>query len=155
MLIAYQLWFMGIPPVAKALKLGNITRDSARLIVIGCQNLRKKRYCGEALRNLSKNQDVKNVAHAMLKLHNDKDLLILTLLARHFGSRNGISSRRLITFIARPFHQLNYVIARLYNSPIVKETWTSLEEFGKSLKNVLACIESRTFKEEPMLFLHA
>lgn len=159
MLIAYQLWFMGIPLLAEALNLDIITRESARLIVLDCQNLRKKRYRGQALRDLSKDHDIKKLAHVMLKLHNNEDLLILSLLARYFKSENGIPSRLLIMFIARPFHRLNNVIATLYyspdHSPIVKKTWNSLEGFGKSFKNVLACIESRTFREVPMLFLHA
>lgn len=154
-LIVFQLWFMGIPKVAQALKQDLIKKREARALVYHCQNLRKTRYSRHILFNLSKTETVKQIARTMLDNLKYKDILLLSLLAREFNSSNGIPSRELIRFVAKPFDRLERVISRLHNIQFARKNWSSFEEFQKSFKNVLAWIEFQTFKGEPVRFLHA
>lgn len=152
--MVYQLWFMGIPMVAQALKKDFIKRQEARLIVNQCQDLRKAGYIKDTLSMVSKNEAVKQIARSTLDNLKHKDILILSLLARYFDSSDGIPSRDLILFAAYPFHRLKYVISRLHNLEVVRKNWSSLEEFQKSVNNVLAGIEYEVFKGKLAEFLH-
>lgn len=154
-LIAYQLWFMGISKVGQALEQNFIRRREARSLVYCCQNLRKSRYKKSILLKLSKEESVRQIARAMLDNFKRKDILLLSLFAREFNSSNGIPSRELIQFVADPFDRIQRVTLRLYNTQIAGDNWSSLEEFRKSFKHVLAWIEFRTFKGEPAMFIHS
>ncbi|KAJ6092779.1 hypothetical protein N7486_008068 [Penicillium sp. IBT 16267x] len=107
------------------------------------QALRKSNY-HKARVDLAK-WEILNVITMVFTNDLDPDhLLILSLLARHFRSRNGIPSRRLVQFAARPFGRLDYVISRVYKLYIANSKPTSLEEFRRSFKRVLGIVNYHT-----------
>lgn len=138
---AYQLWFLGSSEFAEWAEL-NISQE-IQSMTKDFQALRKSNY-SKARVDLAKRKILNVITMVSTDDLAYDDLLILSLLARHFRSRNGIPSRRLVQFAARPFGRLDYVISKVHERYIANGEPVSLEEFRRSFKRVMSIVEYHT-----------
>ena len=147
---AYQLWFLGSPELAKWAELN--TSQAIQSMTQDFQAFRKS-YYRKGRVDLAKREILNVITMVSTKDFNHDDLQILSFLARHFRSRNGIPSRRLVQFAARPLGKLDYVIPKIHRRYIANSEPVSLEEFRRSFKRVLSIVEYHTIRSRSHLLV--
>jgi hypothetical protein len=138
---AFQLWFLGSSEFAKWAERN--TSQAIQSMTEDFQALRKSNY-RKARVDLAKREILDVITMVSTNDLDHDELLILSLLARHFRSRNGIPSRRLVQFAARPFGRLDCIISKVHRRYIANSEPASLEEFRRSFKRVMSIVEYHT-----------